>query len=362
MANRQKFTRGALGHMLGHFERKKDKEGNYYKFGNQDIDTSKSYLNYNLAAADQPLSQLDFIHKRMKDENIYLLNRKNVNVMMTWCITLPHKMNDASEEDKELFFKHSYEFMKDRYGKENVISAWVHQDESGQPHMHFAYTPVYYDVKKKRYSFNAKVVGSQKDLKSFHKDIDNYLTRQLGYDTGVITGETEINLTIKELKELSKRQQEIEQRIEKNIADLEEPQIKFGIAKGSEVTKVMEQNKLLTEALTLSKEQNKILIEQNERLEGLRNVQRYQQLKREYESLKMKYETLKEKIKEFLNVFKLNEKFKEFSELFRSERETKIMSVDERMIYFKRKKAFKEQNSPHEKQSKNIIQNRDIQR
>ena len=87
MANRQKYVRGGIGHLFAHYERGKDKEGNYVQFGNQDIDTSKSHLNYNLAARDQPLSQNDFLHKRM--DEVYCLNRKNVNVMMSWVISLP---------------------------------------------------------------------------------------------------------------------------------------------------------------------------------------------------------------------------------------------------------------------------------
>ena len=87
MANREKYTRAAIGHMTAHYERKKDKKGNYYKFGNQDIDPARSVLNYNLAADDQPMPQKDFVEKRIKD--LHCLNRKNVNVMMSWLVTLP---------------------------------------------------------------------------------------------------------------------------------------------------------------------------------------------------------------------------------------------------------------------------------
>ena len=42
MANAQKYTRAACGHLAAHYERKrKDEKGEYIKFGNQDIDPQK---------------------------------------------------------------------------------------------------------------------------------------------------------------------------------------------------------------------------------------------------------------------------------------------------------------------------------
>ena len=215
MANRQKYTRAAVGHLTAHFERKKDEQGNYYKFGNQDIDAGRSYLNYNLAATDQSLNQNEFINNRIKE--LKCLNRANVNVMMTWVVTLPKEMNDKSNEEKKKFFSETYKFLCDRYGAENVISAWVHMDEN-QPHMHFAWTPVCYDEKAGRDKFNAKVVGSKTDLKSFHKDIDYYLTKEMGYVTGVRNGVTEVNMTPEQLKEAQK---EIVREAQKELSNLE---------------------------------------------------------------------------------------------------------------------------------------------
>ena len=38
MANAQKYTRAACGHLAAHYERRKDEKGEYVKFGNQNID------------------------------------------------------------------------------------------------------------------------------------------------------------------------------------------------------------------------------------------------------------------------------------------------------------------------------------
>ena len=58
MANLQKYTKSATGHLTKHFERAKDINGDYIKFGNQDIDIQKSHLNYNLAPEHVQSSQI----------------------------------------------------------------------------------------------------------------------------------------------------------------------------------------------------------------------------------------------------------------------------------------------------------------
>ena len=49
MAHVMKYTKASYGHMLKHYERAKDKNGEYVKFGNENIDLERTPLNYNLA-------------------------------------------------------------------------------------------------------------------------------------------------------------------------------------------------------------------------------------------------------------------------------------------------------------------------
>lgn len=258
MANRQKYTRAAIGHLCAHYAREKDKDGNYIKFGNQDIDITRTHLNYNLAEEDQKEKQLDFINKRMKD--LKCLNRKDVNVMITWVITLPQEMNGKSDEEKKRFFRKSYEFLKNRYGAENVISAYVHMDE-GQPHMHFAFTPVMYDKKKDRYRFNAKLVGSRQDLQSFHKDFDKHLEKEMGYKTGVINGVTEINLSTKELKEVQRRMLDLDRELSQIHSKMPQKSV-LGYRK-DDIEELVKANQLLRQKEVLMAQENKIIKDTN---------------------------------------------------------------------------------------------------
>lgn len=194
MAHLMKANRGSIGGLSRHFERYKNEQGKYLKFGNQDIDTSKTHLNYNLA---EDKNQLEFIKKRTGE--VKCLNRKDVNVMASWVITLPEKIE--SEEERELFFQESYKFLENEYGKENVISSYVHLDET-TPHMHFSFIPVVYDEMKKEYKVSAKELINRQHLQDFHPNLERYMNKVFGRDIGILNEMTkEGNKSIKELKE-----------------------------------------------------------------------------------------------------------------------------------------------------------------
>ena len=129
MAHMEKYARSAVGQLCQHYERKKLPNGEYVKFGNEDIDTTLTELNYNLAPDRR---QIDFINKRCGE--VQCMNRKDVNVMVSWVVTLP---KEFPQERSREFFEQTYKFLNERYGGEqNVISSYVHMDET-QPHMHY---------------------------------------------------------------------------------------------------------------------------------------------------------------------------------------------------------------------------------
>jgi len=219
MANAQKYTRAASGHLAAHYERKKDEQGEYIKFGNQDIDPSRSHLNYNLAP-DREGGQMEFIRQRTTEART--LNRADVNVMVSWVVTLPKyqsmRTDIAVTPDKErverLFFERAYRFLADRYGEQNVVSAYVHKDEK-TPHMHFAFVPVTEDKKRGGEKVSAKQVVDRKDLQTFHGDLERYLDSFRDWHFEVVNEATKDgNKEVAELKkqtaheEVQKAQQE----------------------------------------------------------------------------------------------------------------------------------------------------------
>jgi hypothetical protein len=125
-----------------------------------------------------------------------IFDRDDVKYMCDWVITLPKIMGN----DERRFFEETFKFLVGKYKKKNVISAYVHKDET-TPHMHFAFVPVAVDKKKNIEKLCSKDIIGRDDLLAFHEELDNYLTSVFGYCTGVRNGATkEGNKSIDELK------------------------------------------------------------------------------------------------------------------------------------------------------------------
>ena len=103
-----------------------------------------------------------------------------------------------------MFFKEAYNFMENKYGKENVISAYVHLDETS-PHMHFCFVPVVFDTKKQEYKVNAKVCINRTELLKIHPQMQEYLESKLQTKVNILNGATaEGNKTVEQLKKEEK--------------------------------------------------------------------------------------------------------------------------------------------------------------
>lgn len=200
MAHVQKFTRGSASRIIGHCEREMSEDGHYLKYrSSSDIDTSRTHLNIKLTFSDG-LTAHERLNKRL--DEVYVLNRKDVNVMCDWVITLPEGLPQDAASLKT-FFSSSIKFLNARYGTENVVSCNIHMDEA-QPHMHYCFVPVVYDRKKDRHKVCANDVITKKELTSFHTDLENHLHKEIGLEKGLIySGKTEKqggNKTIGQLK------------------------------------------------------------------------------------------------------------------------------------------------------------------
>lgn len=217
MANVQKYTRSACGHLFAHFERARDENGEYIKFGNKSIDKTRTDLNYNLAP---DRSQIDYLQERLSQ--VRCLKRDDVKVMCSWVLTAPQSV---MYYERDLFFKSAYDFFVKRYGGEqNVISSYVHCDESTD-HMHFAFIPIVYDKKKDCYKVSAKEVLTKRELQTIHTDLSNYLQEVFGRDVGVLLDDStkRDNKEYKPLAELKRETAIAElEAIESRVATLNE--------------------------------------------------------------------------------------------------------------------------------------------
>ena len=167
MAHVEKFQAGALGRMCGHYERRAEIEHGYTR---ENVDNSRSWMNYNLGPSHAE-SQVDFIEDRIAELNLKRRPRKDAVRMCDCVITMPRSFDPSRERE---FFDAAYAFLAQRYGAENVVSAWVHKDEA-MPHMHFAWVPVTKDGR-----LSAKNVVNRLDLKTLHPDMQVAMETALG--------------------------------------------------------------------------------------------------------------------------------------------------------------------------------------
>ena len=204
MANYDKFTKQWLSKMLSHYDRTDEAPKEH-------IDRSRSHLNYNLAPrADE--AQMDIFKKRISE--VKIMNRADVNVLCCWVVTMPKTLPIEKEPE---FFRNTYEFLENRYGKDNVVSAFVHKDEVS-PHMHFAFIPVVQDKKRDRLKVNANECVTRLDLQKIHGELQEYLEAKLECQVDILNEATrEGNKSIAELK----RESAIE-RLEKANTEAEE--------------------------------------------------------------------------------------------------------------------------------------------
>ena len=185
MAHVAKFSQSALGHMNNHYERVSD---DCVRRGNTNIDSTRTHMNYNLAADMQPKSGTDFIAERLA--NVRVQNRADVIKMADWVVTQPKTLPPERSRD---FFQHTFQFLSERYGEKNVISAYVHMDET-TPHLHFAFVPVTKNTGKLAGKYPEKLCARQvltrHDLQTFHTDLQNYLQKKMQCRVDVLNENT----------------------------------------------------------------------------------------------------------------------------------------------------------------------------
>lgn len=250
MAHLTKYTRAQLPHLLKHDSRAKDRNGNYIKFGNQEIDTNRTHLNYNLHERGDGLSDYEYIKQRGEKylaKNV--VNRGNINWVGSWVITLPESLKEAPEEAQKKFFIVAHDFLVRRYGYDNVVSAYVHNDET-TPHMHAKITPVLWDEKKQKYRHSAKDMFDKGELYEFHQHLARRMEQEFGFDVGVVDkGKDKAkrlpNKSVEELKAETRKLNEIKSRMIEDASQKEE-EIK---ALKQEKRELQDRNRLIKEEL-----------------------------------------------------------------------------------------------------------------
>lgn len=145
------------------------------KISNPDIDLERTNLNFDFVNDDRTLYHR--VKSRVDDlkENGSRVQKNSV-VMYSNVITVPKDVADAWGEEKTTkYFRSCYKFFCEEFGKENVVSAKVHFDETA-PHMHLHFIP----VNKENGKLQARVVMNREKINYIHDKLPEYL-KELGF-------------------------------------------------------------------------------------------------------------------------------------------------------------------------------------
>lgn len=191
MASVKKFTESAVVNQLRHIER------TIAHPENMDIEKDRTVQNYSLLP-QREISSYEYYRQRKSE--LYCYNRADVKVMAGWIVTAP---KDLPMSEMEKFFNVTYEFLSERYGEKNCVQAVVHNDEGGQPHIHFLFIPAAADKKHGGEKICANDVLNKAELRNFRSALQKYLLDH-GVQANILTGITKTqggNRTVRELKQ-----------------------------------------------------------------------------------------------------------------------------------------------------------------
>lgn len=186
-------------------------KGNQYYFNAN----AKQYIDYyvNDKVEHKKSNALsEYCNREINDRTTRKLRADSV-VMIDLIITQPEYLG---KELDQKFFDTMQDTLKEKYIKENnYIMSAIHQDEQGQPHMHFSFIPIVQDKKKNSEKLCAKEFLTKDFLKTFHQEMEKATGYKLTSEDKNIK-----NLTMqqyqnkKDIEKLQENIKEQEQQIE----------------------------------------------------------------------------------------------------------------------------------------------------
>lgn len=179
---------------------------------NKDIDKSKTQFNYSLF--EQNGTYQEIIKKRINELPSKKKLRDNINVMLQMVVTSDEEFfKNKSIQEQQEFFKTSFDYLTDLYGKENLISANVHLDEK-TPHLHINFVPVTEDDK-----LSMKEIYTPSNCRKLQNDMFSKVFQAYGLERGEVAEIDENGYSVKKHVTTNKlKQKTLDQLLEDNQA------------------------------------------------------------------------------------------------------------------------------------------------
>ena len=248
----EKYNKKSVYNMLAHYER----HPRIYRT-QEHINPELKQSNYTLGS--DPLTGFAKYKKILETPGLKVMNREDVNVMCDLVVTIPRAFPVERHEE---FFRITVDyFLKLLCNNDErwLIGAYVHCDEtkddetqsednklknpSARYHLHFSWVPAV--LHKGQYKVCASQVVNRQLLKKLHGDFSRYMESYFGFDVGILNGATkEGNLTVPQLKEQSKKYNELIQINEK--LQNENEQLKLELAENMHNLKIWQESNDIT--------------------------------------------------------------------------------------------------------------------
>lgn len=164
-------------------ERENERNENYKSKVNPQIDSERTSENYHVIK--QQGSYLKYINKRIKEISQKRKLKDDAVLMCSFILGSDKEFFDSlTQQQQREFFYDTTLFFANRYGKENIISAVVHLDET-TPHMHLNLMPVFEN------RLCAKKLFDRIELKSLQNDFHDKVGKKWGLQRGKIGSKSE---------------------------------------------------------------------------------------------------------------------------------------------------------------------------
>ena len=185
-----------------HHERQKEQYAS-----NPDINTSRSKYNFHIV---KPKGRYyHFIQNRI--EQAGCRTRKDSTRFVDTLITAsPEFFKGKSPKEIQAFFQRAADFLIERVGRENIVSAVVHMDEK-TPHLHLCFVPLTADGR-----LSAKeIIGNRKNLVKWQDEFWQHMVKQYPElergESASQTGREHIPPRIfKEMTQLTKQKEQLD--------------------------------------------------------------------------------------------------------------------------------------------------------
>ena len=143
---------------------------------NEDIDVSRSHLNYDLVAGRTDNFKTDIEAYINENKASKRAVRKDAVLVNEWILTSDKDFFEQLDEvETRKYFETAKQYFADNYGDENIRYAVVHLDEK-TPHMHMGIVPFDDDGK-----LSAKRIFNREALQRIQEELPQYL-KENGFD------------------------------------------------------------------------------------------------------------------------------------------------------------------------------------